>query len=70
MNFEIGFVEDVIENEIKQGLSQKEIAQTYAHALRSSWPTDWARVNKAILDRWPGGLEKVKMLAWSGKCFK
>lgn len=70
MNFEIGFVEDVIENEIKQGCTQKQIAQTYAHALKSSWPTDWTRVNKAILDKWPGGLEKVKELAWSEKCFK
>jgi len=66
---EIACVELVIENEIKQGLSQKQIAQTYALALRSSWPTDWAKVNAMILDKWPKGLERIKRLAWSGKCF-
>lgn len=37
---EIACVEMVIENEIKQGLTQKDIAQTYAMALVSTWPTD------------------------------
>lgn len=62
-------VEDVIEREIASGLSQRQIAQTYALALRSSWPTDWTRVNKAITDRWPGRLERIKQMAWSGSCF-
>jgi hypothetical protein len=67
---EIACVEQVIQNEIKQGLNQKQIAQTYALGLRSSWPTDWAKVNKMILDRWsPAGLERIKKMAWSGKCF-
>lgn len=62
-------VESVIENEIKQGLKQRDIAQTYALALRSSYPTDWAKVNKMILARWPKGLNRIKEMAHSGKCF-
>jgi hypothetical protein len=68
---ELACVESVIENEIAQGLNQKQIAQTYALALRSSWPTDWKRVNEAIIKRWSfAGLNRIKNLAWSGKCFK
>lgn len=70
MSFEIADVENVIENEIRQGMSQTQIAQTYALALRSSWPTDWARVNRAILAKWsPSGLKRIKEMAHSGKCF-
>lgn len=67
---EISDVEFVIENEIKQGLTQKQIAQTYALALRSSYETDWAKVNRMIIDRWSvSGLERIKNMAHSGKCF-
>lgn len=45
-------------------ITQPDIAQTYAMALVSSWPTDWAVVNAAIVKRWPKGLERVKKLAW------
>lgn len=61
---ELACVESVIENEIDQGLTQKDIATTYAMGLVSSWPTDWARVNKAILAKWPKGLKRVKEWAW------
>lgn len=57
-------VEDVIENEIKLGATQKSVAKTYALALRSSWPTDWKRVNSAIPARWPKGLQRIKESAW------
>lgn len=68
--FEIAAVESVIENEIKQGCNQKQIAQTYALALRSSWPTDWGKVNQMIIARWSkAGLKRIKEMAWSGKCF-
>lgn len=67
---ELQCVEATIENEIQQGCTQRQVAQTYALGLRSSWPTDWARVNAAILARWPKGLERVKTMAWSGKCFE
>ena len=67
---EIWDVEFVIENEINQGCTQKQIAQTYALALISSYKTDWRRVNNAIMDRWsPEGLNRIKQMAWSGKCF-
>ena len=66
---EIACVELVIENEIKQGCTQRQIAQTYALALRSHWPTDWAKVNSMIIAKWPKGLERIKKMAWSGKCF-
>lgn len=68
--FEIAFVEWVIENEIAQGCNQNQIAKTYALALRSSYETDWARVNAAIIERWSkSGLLRIKNMAWSGKCF-
>lgn len=71
MPFEIACVESVIENEIKQGLSQRQIAQTYALAIRSTWPTDWKKVNAMIIERWSvAGLNRIKELAHSGKCFK
>ncbi len=67
---EIACVEMVIENEIKQGCTQKQIAQTYALAIRSSWPTDWAAVNAMIVQRWSvKALERIKKMAWSGSCF-
>ena len=62
-------VEDVIENEIRLGATQKSVAMTYALALKSDWPTDWGRVNAAIRARWPRGLDRIKAMAWSGKCF-
>lgn len=62
---ELMCVESVIENEIAQKCTQAEIAQTYAMALVSNWKTDWARVNKAIMDRWSkAGLIRIKTLAW------
>ena len=70
MSFELAAVESVIENEIAQGLSQRQVAQSYALALRSSWPTDWKRVNAAIVKRWPKGLHRIKKMAHDGSCFK
>jgi hypothetical protein len=67
--FAIACVEATIENEIRQGCNQRQIAQTYALALRSDWPTDWARVNAAIAERWPKALDRIKKQAWSGACF-
>lgn len=68
---ELCCVEQVIKNEIAQGLNQRQIAQSYALGLRSSFPTDWAAVNKAIIDRWSvSGLNRIKNMAHSGKCFQ
>jgi len=51
-------------------LYQRDIAKTYALALRSSEETDWKKVNTAIIQRWSvSGLETIKKMAWSGSCF-
>ncbi|QDU11298.1 hypothetical protein [Gimesia aquarii] len=64
-------VEMVIENEIKQKCTQRQIAMTYALALKSDYPTDWKKVNSMIIERWSvSGLERIKKMAWSGKCFE
>lgn len=55
---------DVIENEIAQGATQKSVAKTYALALRSAVPPDWARINAAIRAKWPKGLQRIKESAW------
>jgi len=53
-----------------KAVKRRDIAQTYAFALCSSEETDWPKVNRAIIDRWSvSGLEYIKNLAWSGKCF-
>jgi len=65
VRLELACVEDVIENEIQQGARQKDIAETYAMALVSSWPTDWGRVNRAISAKWPKGLLRIKEKAWA-----
>jgi hypothetical protein len=60
----------VIENEIAQGSVQREVAKTYALALRSDSTTqeDWVLANESILKRWsPAGLLRIKDAAWSGK---
>ena len=50
---------------------QRHIAMTYALSLRSSEEVDYKTVNRAIIDRWSiSGLERIKEMAWSGKCFK
>jgi hypothetical protein len=47
------------------------VSKTYALALRSTSPTDWRAVNKAIIDRWSfSALTYIKELAHSGKCFE
>ena len=53
-----------------KAVKRRDIAKTYALALRSSEETDWPKVNRAIIDRWSvSGLEYIKNLAWSGKCY-
>lgn len=54
-------------------MKRKNIAQTYALALKSSERNsiDWAKVNKAIMNRWSlSGLKYIKEMAHSGKCFQ
>ena len=60
--------EDVIENEIRQGLRRKDVSITYAMAIRSDAAgraTDWKRINAAIVGKWGvRGLAAVKNRAW------
>lgn len=65
MDIELADCTNVIVRECSMPeLRQSDIAQTYAMAIVSSWPTDWAKVNDAITKRWPKGLERVKKAAW------
>ena len=64
MKIELMCVESVIEQDIRAGMTQKRVAETYAMGLVSSWPTDWAKVNATILAKWPKGLNRVKEMAW------
>lgn len=51
-------------------MTKKCVAMTYRLALESSEKVDWAKVNKAIIDRWSfSALHDIKNWAWSGKCF-
>lgn len=44
--------------------TQRDVAVTYLWARASSEPTDWPRVNRAIMDRWsPSGLVRLKRIA-------
>ena len=47
-------------------ITRNSIAVTYSMALCSSEPTDWARVNAAIIERWsPSALTYIKERAWA-----
>lgn len=65
VRIELAAVESTIEHDIANGATQAQVAELYAMAIVSSWPTDWRRVNKAIADKWPKGLSRVKQMAWS-----
>lgn len=50
---------------------RRDVAQSYWHALNSGEKVDWAKVNKAIVERWNlTTLEWIKEQAWSRKCFE
>ena len=51
-------------------MKRRDVAQSYALAMRSQETTDYARVNAAIIARWSlSALEYIKHLAHSGRCF-
>ncbi len=62
----------VLLNEIAhKECKQKSVAKTYYLAMRSREETDWKAVNLAIIERWSlSGLERIKNLAHSGKCWE
>lgn len=56
-----------IERECADGeFTQASVSLTYALAIRDEpfVPVDWKRVNAAIANRWPKGLDRVKKMAW------
>lgn len=73
MRIELADCENVLLNEIAmKEATRKDIAKTYALALRSSEAEriDWGKVNRAIIARWSmAALTWIKKQAWSGKCF-
>ena len=62
---ELTCCEDAIQQAIDAGCTQRQVAETYAMAICSSWPTDWRRVNDAVSKRWPKGLMRIKEKAWT-----
>lgn len=70
--FELVDPENVILEEINnKELKQNDIAQTYFLIIRQGTKVDWKKINQAIINRWSkSGLDKIKKLAWSGKCCK
>jgi hypothetical protein len=69
---EIYDAENVILNEIEdKSFKQVDVAKTYFLIMRSDVDVDWATINRAIIRRWSvSGLERIKQLAWSRKCFE
>lgn len=61
----------VILNEIAQGCTQKQVALSYAFAIRTHHAqppvevVEWKTINEALVKRWgEKGRERVKKLAW------
>lgn len=67
--FELALTTPMLLHEIAMPeMTQRDIASMYGLALRSSWETDWAKVNAAIVERWSrSGLERIKEAARAGK---
>jgi hypothetical protein len=70
-HFELGNCTQHLLREIAdKEFTRRDVAQSYALAMRSSEETDWTKVNRAIIDRWSvSALEFIKAQAWSGECF-
>jgi len=68
---ELANCEQILLDEIAdKAMRQKDVAQSYALAILSSEKPDWIVVNRAIIGRWShSGLQRIKRMAWSGKCF-
>lgn len=64
-------LESVIMYEVAdKSMTQKDVAQSYSLAMDSGESIDWAKVNAAIVTRWSvSGLNRVKNMAWSGRCW-
>jgi hypothetical protein len=52
-------------------MHQEDLSLFYAAAIMSMTPPDWAKINKAIMDRWSvTGLNHIKKLAWNRLGYK
>lgn len=68
----VGCEETLLQEIACPELKQRDIAQSYHLAIRSdeARTMDWGRVNRAIIARWSvSGLERIKQMALSGRCF-
>ena len=74
LKMELAGCESMLLREIAdKRMYQRDIAKTYALAMISSEEPaiDWIKVNRVIIDRWSrSGLERIKNMAWSGKCWE
>ena len=60
----------IIDEVANRNLKRKDVAMSYRLAMESSHPTDWGKVNRAIIERWSeSGLMWIKRQAHSGRCF-
>jgi hypothetical protein len=66
MRFELTGCENVLLVEIaNKSMARRDVALTYALALRSGEDVDWKRVNMAIIARWStSALVWIKTKAW------
>jgi hypothetical protein len=65
VTFELGNPEEVVESEIANRATQKDVALTLALAMRCHPTRDWPRMMKAVNTRWPKGRERVLGMAWA-----
>jgi len=56
---------DALCERIRAAKNQTEAAEAYADGMKTL-PRDrrWSRVNECVRERWPKGLERVKLKAW------
>lgn len=66
MSYELVDTTNTLLREIADpAMKRKDVALTYALAIRSSVATDWEMVNRAIMARWSRyALEWIKSRAW------
>jgi hypothetical protein len=71
MSFELANCTNHLLHEIAdRTMKRRDVAQSYALAMRSSETTDWVQVNAAIIKRWSqSALVYIKEQAWSGQCW-
>ena len=71
MTFELANCTNHLLREIADpAMKRRDVAQSYALAMRSGEVTNWLRVNDAIIARWSlSALVFIKRQAHSGRCF-